>query len=308
MNKNIWILIMGFFLFQACLDDEGNYSYSDLLPIEIDSSKMSNSYRITQLDYLVVDPEVKQGVDDSNLSYEWRIFQESNMPNSETGKVVNDVVGQERKLNYFGRVGFGQVFLAVEFVCGDQRALFHLVENVLHVDETAFFQVDVYTGSQELFDQHRDVELVGIVSGQVASFDVAPQRFGDHLESRTVGYVLVVDMVDGRCRFGNVHLRVQPAGFGLLAAVGHYFCERYFDDPVFGRIDSGRFEVEEDDRIFQIQFHGVRVVFRVSGTYIIRHGLSCGYAAGGCPCRRFGYALIIIGISSISVSVAGASS
>ena len=56
MNKNIWILIMGFFLFQACLDDEGNYSYSDLLPIEIDSSKMSNSYRITQLDYLVVDP------------------------------------------------------------------------------------------------------------------------------------------------------------------------------------------------------------------------------------------------------------
>lgn len=39
MNKNIWILIMGLFLFQACLDDEGNYSYSDLLPIEIDSSK-----------------------------------------------------------------------------------------------------------------------------------------------------------------------------------------------------------------------------------------------------------------------------
>ena len=79
MNKNIWILIMGFFLFQACLDDEGNYSYSDLLPIEIDSSKMSNSYRITQLDYLVVDPGVKQGADDSNLSYEWKIFQENSM-------------------------------------------------------------------------------------------------------------------------------------------------------------------------------------------------------------------------------------
>lgn len=61
MNKNIWILIMGLFLFQACLDDEGNYSYSDLLPIEIDSSKMANSYRITQLDYLVVDPGVNKG-------------------------------------------------------------------------------------------------------------------------------------------------------------------------------------------------------------------------------------------------------
>lgn len=100
MNKNIWILIMGFFLFQACLDDEGNYSYSDLLPIEIDSSGIADSYRVTQLNYLVVDPGVKQGADDANLAYEWKIFQSSNMPNTETGKVVNDVVGQERKLNY----------------------------------------------------------------------------------------------------------------------------------------------------------------------------------------------------------------
>lgn len=100
MNKNIWILIMGFFLFQGCLDDEGNYSYSDLLPIEIDSSEMANSYRVTQLNNLVVNPGVKQGADDSNLAYEWRIFQTSNMPNAETGKIVNDVVGQERKLDY----------------------------------------------------------------------------------------------------------------------------------------------------------------------------------------------------------------
>ena len=80
MNKNIWILIMGFFLFQACLDDEGNYSYSDLLPIEIDSSNIKDSYRITQLGILEIDPGVKQGEDDSNIAYEWKIFQDGNMP------------------------------------------------------------------------------------------------------------------------------------------------------------------------------------------------------------------------------------
>ena len=100
MNKNIWILIMGFFLFQACLDDEGNYSYSDLLPIEIDSSNIKDSYRITQLGILEIDPGVKQGEDDSNIAYEWKIFQDGNMPNAETGKVVDDVIGKERKLNY----------------------------------------------------------------------------------------------------------------------------------------------------------------------------------------------------------------
>ena len=86
MNKNIWILIMGFFLFQACF--------------EIDSSNIKDSYRITQLGILEIDPGVKQGEDDSNIAYEWKIFQDGNMPNAETGKVVDDVIGKERKLNY----------------------------------------------------------------------------------------------------------------------------------------------------------------------------------------------------------------
>lgn len=54
MNRNIWILIMGVLFFQACLDDEGNYSYSELQPIEIDSSGIADSYRVTQLDYLII--------------------------------------------------------------------------------------------------------------------------------------------------------------------------------------------------------------------------------------------------------------
>ena len=74
MNRNIWILIMGVLFFQACLDDEGNYSYSELQPIEIDSSGIADSYRVTQLDYLIIDPGVKQGGDDSNLAYACNLF------------------------------------------------------------------------------------------------------------------------------------------------------------------------------------------------------------------------------------------
>ena len=151
MNKNIWILIMGFFLFQACLDDEGNYSYSDLLPIEIDSSKMSNSYRITQLDYLVVDPEVKQGVDDSNLSYEWRIFQESNMPNSETGKVVNDVVGQERKLNYKVTTPPGEYTLSFT-VTDKQNGVSEVISRKLYVESFASVGLMVMHGDADSTD------------------------------------------------------------------------------------------------------------------------------------------------------------
>ena len=151
MNKNIWILIMGFFLFQACLDDEGNYSYSDLLPIEIDSSKMSNSYRITQLDYLVVDPEVKQGVDDSNLSYEWRIFQESNMPNSETGKVVNDVVGQERKLNYKVTTPPGEYTLSFN-VTDKQNGVSEVISRKLYVESFASVGLMVMHGDADSTD------------------------------------------------------------------------------------------------------------------------------------------------------------
>lgn len=100
MNKIVLALMAGMFFLQSCLDDSGNYSYSDLIPIEVDSTNIASSYRITQWDYLVIDPAVKQGTDDSNLSYEWRIFQSSGMPNTETGEIIDDVVGTERKLNY----------------------------------------------------------------------------------------------------------------------------------------------------------------------------------------------------------------
>ena len=126
----------------------------------------------------------------------------------------------------FGRVGLVELFPAIEFVSGHERALLHLVEDILHVDETAFVQVYVESGTQKLFDEYRNVEFVRVVASEVASFDVSPQRFGDLAESGAVGDILVVDVVDGRGGLRNVHLRVDPARLDFLAAVGHYFDER----------------------------------------------------------------------------------
>lgn len=98
--KNILILVLGVFLLQACLEDSGNYDYTELQSIEIDSSRVASAYRVTQLDYLSVQPGVKQGTDDQNISYKWQVMQEGNAPNPVTGKIVNEVVGRERVLNY----------------------------------------------------------------------------------------------------------------------------------------------------------------------------------------------------------------
>lgn len=137
MNKNnIWILIMGVLLLQACLKDEGNYSYKELEPIEIGESGLKESYRITQLTYLQVSPDVKQGEADSYLAYEWKIFQESNVPNVETGKVVDDVVGTERELNYLVTTPVGDYTLALK-VTDTRNGVSEMIRRNLRVESFA---------------------------------------------------------------------------------------------------------------------------------------------------------------------------
>lgn len=136
MKKNLLILMLGVFLCYSCLDDTGNYSYSELTPIEIDSSGMLAAYRVTQADYLVIDPQVKQGVDDSNLAYEWRIFQGSPQPNEETGKVVDDVVGKKRKLNYKVETPIGNYSLSLK-VFDKSNGVFETIVRPLTVESFA---------------------------------------------------------------------------------------------------------------------------------------------------------------------------
>ena len=90
----------------------------------------------------------------------------------------------------------------------------------------------------------------------------------------------------------------------LLAAVGHHLDERYFDDAILARIDTGSFQIEKDDRIFQVQFHSFfycgspRWVQAVSrrhparcrkadpGTHVFCYRLSCFVPPDG-PAPKF---------------------
>ena len=148
------------------------------------------------------------------------------------------------------------------------------MEDVLHVDETSPLEIHVDTRPQKLLDQDGKIEAVGIEPPEVAAADELRERFGDLGERRAIAYVVVRNAVDGR-RFGrNRHAGVEPPGSGDLLAVGHHLNHRNLDDAVTRGVHAGGFEVEEDDRAFEVQLHfGVR------------------------------YALIIIGMSSMSVAL-----
>ena len=97
----------------------------------------------------------------------------------------------------------GKVFLhlasAIEFVCGSQVASFHLVEDGLGVDKSALREVEVDACAQKLLGKHRDVEMVGVVSGKVAILHLLAKLLGHILERRRVLHVVVRDA----CQLGH---------------------------------------------------------------------------------------------------------
>lgn len=146
---------MGMMLMQSCLEDNGNYDYRELTPIEIDEASLQTSYRITQLNNLVVEPSVKQGSDDSNLAYEWRVAQPTNQPNTETGTVINEVVGNERRLDYKVTVPPGEYNLSLT-VSDKQNGVSELLTRKLYVESFAPAGLMVMHGN----DQGSDVSIL----------------------------------------------------------------------------------------------------------------------------------------------------
>ena len=176
-------------------------------------------------------------------------------------------------------MGSLQLPVAVKTVGGDERTLFHLVEDVLHVDESPLFQIHIHSGTQELFRQHRNIETVGVVSRQVAPLHVGGERLGYLLETGFVLHVVIGNAVYcGRFRrYG--HPRIDAPCLHLLATVGLHFHQRNLHDSVFGRVYPRGLQIEENYRSLQFQFH-----------------------------RRAPYALMSMGMSIISVSLACTSS
>ena len=151
MKTNILLLAFSMLMMQSCLDNEGNYDYKELTPIEIDEASLQTSYRITQLETLTIEPDVKQGTDDSNLSYEWRIAQPWNQPNTETGTVINEVVGHERRLDYKVTIPPGEYYLM--FTATDKKTgVSVLINRPLNIESFAPVGLMVMHGNNKESD------------------------------------------------------------------------------------------------------------------------------------------------------------
>lgn len=158
-------------------------------------------------------------------------------------------------------MGVVEVLVAVELIGGLEGALFHLVEDVLHIDQAAAIEGEVETEAEHLLDEHRHIELVGIVAREVAIADELDDAWGKLLESGLVGHVGIADAVDGGSGFGNVYGVAGGIGGtdalheGLFAGVGVDFVETDFYNMVGADLYAGGFEVEEDNGFSQFQLH-----------------------------------------------------
>lgn len=179
MKKYIWLLVLGMFMTQSCLDDKTNYDYRELVPIEIDETSFQSSYRVTQLNNLVIDPVIKQGSDDSNLNFEWRIAQTNTQPNTETGTIINEVVGKERRLDYKVTIPPG-VYDLILTVSDKQNGVSELLKRTLNIDSYAPVGLMIMHGD----DQESDVSI--LVNNRMVS-DVISDEVKHNLFSGTNG-------------------------------------------------------------------------------------------------------------------------
>ncbi|MCL2560832.1 MAG: PKD-like family lipoprotein [Rikenellaceae bacterium] len=103
MNRYFKYIIAGLalvFALQSCYKDQGNYDYEQLVPIVIDPSSFAPAVSLPQQTLLTISPQVSQGGNNANLAYEWRLLDNLNVPDPNTGVFINEVIGRERVLNY----------------------------------------------------------------------------------------------------------------------------------------------------------------------------------------------------------------
>ena len=145
------------------------------------------------------------------------------------------------------RVGIVKVAVAVELHGGRERALLHLVEDVLHIHQAALAYVKVGTCAGKFLYEQRHVVGIGVEACKVALAEACCQLGGTRLEARTFRHVGIVYAVDGRGLLGDVAARVESQRFALLRAVGEHFYVGQLDDTILSDIEASGLNVEEDD-------------------------------------------------------------
>ena len=143
-----------------------------------------------------------------------------------------------------------QILVAIELVGSTEGALFQFMIDYLHVDELTLHQVDVHPCTEELLCQDRNVEAVGVKASQVAAFDVGSYLLRHILEGRAVLDVFIINAMDGRCLFGNMHFGVDAESLAFLIAVRIDFEVADFYNSVRVYIRTRGFQIKKHQGIF----------------------------------------------------------
>ena len=80
----------------GCYEDEGNYTYSEINGITIDTVGRRTEFEVYQFDTLRIEPAVRfalEEVTDEEMEYKWTIF------NNAYNNTLSEVIGRERNLN-----------------------------------------------------------------------------------------------------------------------------------------------------------------------------------------------------------------
>ena len=120
-------------------------------------------------------------------------------------------------------MGVFQILAAIELIGGGQRALFHFMEDNLHIHKLAAAHVDIHIRTQEFFRQNGNIETVGIETGKVAAFNIIGDAARHFLKRGTVRYILIINAMNGGSFRRNMHFGIDTHGFGFLVPVGIYF-------------------------------------------------------------------------------------
>ena len=154
-----------------------------------------------------------------------------------------------------GAVGLEIVFhlaSAVEFIGGGEVSAFHLVEDGLCVDESAFREVEINACTQKFLGQEWHVEVVRVEAGEVAACKCLAQLGSQFLEGLGLGHLLVADTRERGHLLRNSTLGVYEEISALLATVGKHFDIGNLNDSVLHKVKPRRLQIEDDKGLIKV--------------------------------------------------------
>ena len=126
------------------------------------------------------------------------------------------------------------------------------MEYSLSVDESTLREVEVDAGTQKFLGEHRNVEVIGVISCKVAVFHFLIQFLSNLLECRSILHVIIADAGQLSYFLRNGLAWIYELVLASFLAVGHNLNVRKLDYAVAHEVKSCCLKVEDNKRSCKI--------------------------------------------------------